>query len=136
MFKQFVLSALLIVSTPSIAHSLPSDWRTPEADAEFTSRYTDAEIAYMDSDNSEETKRAVESKKAIAYMLKKNPEYMLNFAAKVCDQRIAGVSREGVAIDITRGLINSKSKLHPLAARYFGQQVTNLAIRYYCPSLS
>jgi len=128
---------LLSISIP--AHADPSDWRTPEADANFAGMFSEKEINSIQEvlPPSEDLTRAIESKRAIASLLSKNPDYIYNLAAKVCDQMAIGTPQSILASSITKGVIESKAKvkLHPLAARYFGLQVVNVANRYYCPSL-
>jgi hypothetical protein len=126
---------LLSISIP--AHADPSDWRNPKADANFASEFSEESINLMQKtlSGSEESTRSIESRRVIAYILSKNPEYIYNLAAKICDLRVIDTPRSVMANRLTEGVIASKVKIHPLTARYFGQQMVNTANRRYCPSL-
>lgn len=84
---------------------------------------------------SESGNRAVEAAYVIARLLEDSPEKVYDLAAVTCDERSVGVPRILLVNAIVRSIRATKSKMHPLTARYFGEQLTNVAIRSYCPTL-
>lgn len=119
------------------AQALPSDWRNPETDAMFAKHFSPSENEAFKRNisGSESGNRAVEAAYVIARLLEDSPEKVYDLAAVTCDERSVGVPRILLVNAIVRSIRATKSKMHPLTARYFGEQLTNVAIRSYCPTL-
>jgi hypothetical protein len=152
-FAALMLAATIMALAGGLAQAAPTHWRTSEKDEAFSQEFSEKSIDAMREslkpsktlqqilskeelqEHSEKTQHTIEAMNLIRLLISNNSNAIYNEAASICDERAAGVTRTSLISKAVRVFQDERFNIHPLTARYAGNQFVNVSIRSYCKLL-